>query len=140
MGKSFRAVCANETECSSWTEAIGQTTLEHLKLNNIAEEDFVKIEDCAALWNQDENTSACSCCGKPFTFVRRRHHCRNCGRIVCGDCSPHKIILPSVSLTTKQRICKSCEEGAPVENTGKTKNSQSIYIPENKPNALQNHA
>lgn len=138
-GKSFRAMCANETECCEWAETIGHTTLEYLKLNNIPERDFVAIEDCAPLWNQDENTSACCCCGKNFTMLRRRHHCRNCGRIVCGDCSPNRTILPTVSLTIKQRICKSCEEGTASEITGRKQNKKSIYIPDTGTKPLKSH-
>lgn len=45
-------------------------------------------------WQPDDELSACSICGNSFTFLNRRHHCRRCGRLVCGPCSPHRITLP----------------------------------------------
>ena len=29
----------------------------------------------------------CSCCRAAFTRMRRRHHCRRCGILICSDCS-----------------------------------------------------
>lgn len=45
-------------------------------------------------WQPDNELSACSICGNTFTFLNRRHHCRRCGRLVCGPCSPHRITIP----------------------------------------------
>ena len=35
----------------------------------------------APSWVPDEDVLHCSACKAPFTFVRRRHHCRNCGKV-----------------------------------------------------------
>lgn len=32
-------------------------------------------------WIQDNDTQQCSMCNTPFTFLNRRHHCRNCGEV-----------------------------------------------------------
>ncbi|KAK8198648.1 hypothetical protein M8818_006515 [Zalaria obscura] len=45
-------------------------------------------------WQPDDETSSCSVCDAPFTFLNRRHHCRRCGRLVCASCSPHRITIP----------------------------------------------
>jgi hypothetical protein len=39
------------------------------------------------VWQPDEAVTACFACGKGFHLIRRRHHCRSCLRVVCGDCS-----------------------------------------------------
>lgn len=44
-----------------------------------------------AEWRPD--TKACECCGVGFGLLTRRHHCRRCGRCVCGKCSPFKMHL-----------------------------------------------
>jgi len=40
-----------------------------------------------AIWIPDGKTDTCMRCGRPFGWRRRRHHCRLCGRCVCGSCS-----------------------------------------------------
>lgn len=39
---------------------------------------------------------------------RRRHHCRQCGSLVCGEHSTHQIILAHINDTRKQRVCDRC--------------------------------
>ncbi|KIV81475.1 hypothetical protein PV11_03660 [Exophiala sideris] len=45
-------------------------------------------------WQPDSEVSECPICKRPFTWMFRRHHCRKCGRVVCNDCSPHRITIP----------------------------------------------
>lgn len=39
------------------------------------------------IWQPDQEAPECGSCGRPFTFFYRRHHCRMCGKVVCGSCS-----------------------------------------------------
>lgn len=40
-------------------------------------------------WQPDESSDRCTLCTSRFAILRRhRHHCRNCGRLVCAACSP----------------------------------------------------
>ena len=41
-------------------------------------------------------------------MFNRRHHCRKCGILVCGEHSKNKEVLPNVHKTQKQRICDNC--------------------------------
>lgn len=43
-----------------------------------------------------------------FSFFRRRHHCRACGSLVCGDDSKQKLVLTHIHETNKQRVCDKC--------------------------------
>ena len=35
----------------------------------------------APVWVKDQETSMCMICSVVFTVIRRRHHCRACGRV-----------------------------------------------------------
>lgn len=55
--------------------------------------------------------SKCMHCEKTaFTILNRRHHCRNCGSVVCGNCSKNKFLIPSQS-KTPVRVCDTCFNG-----------------------------
>ena len=45
-------------------------------------------------WEPDAGVSKCPICGTTFSFWYRKHHCRKCGRVVCANCSPHRITIP----------------------------------------------
>ena len=42
---------------------------------------------CRRTWVPDEASSSCMGCHEGFTFLNRRHHCRSCGELFCGECS-----------------------------------------------------
>ncbi len=49
-------------------------------------------------WDNSSNT--CSICTKSFgRLMQRKHHCRQCGRLVCANCSQSRMVLPGVSGT-----------------------------------------
>lgn len=45
-------------------------------------------------WEPDSTVSKCPVCETDFGLFFRKHHCRKCGRVVCGMCSPHRITIP----------------------------------------------
>ncbi|QIW98463.1 hypothetical protein AMS68_003981 [Peltaster fructicola] len=45
-------------------------------------------------WQPDEDVQKCPVCQQEFTLFFRKHHCRKCGKVVCGDCSRHRITVP----------------------------------------------
>lgn len=46
----------------------------------------------APVWVPDRNAANCMICNARFTTVRRRHHCRMCGMVVCGSCSKVSLV------------------------------------------------
>ena len=47
----------------------------------------------ATIWIPDNEVSECQTCMKSFSFLVRKHHCRLCGRVVCGECSKYRMVL-----------------------------------------------
>lgn len=65
------------------------------------------IGNCAA-WVPDADSDCCTFCGKVFTVVIRRHHCRKCGGLLCGDCTEWRIEVPELRLKKPVRVCAKC--------------------------------
>jgi len=61
-------------------------------------------------WAADDDASECMLCGIPFTFIRRRHHCRRCGKCVCKICAPTDNTRPILEwgMLDPVRHCKDC--------------------------------
>ncbi|XP_076664861.1 lateral signaling target protein 2 homolog isoform X2 [Andrena cerasifolii] len=68
-------------------------------------------EECverAPAWIPDNDAPRCMACQAGFTVVRRRHHCRNCGKVFCGRCSGNNVPLPRYGHTKPVRVCNRC--------------------------------
>lgn len=63
-------------------------------------------------WQSDSEVTKCPICNTAFSFWYRKHHCRKCGRVVCSNCSPHRITIP------RQFIVHPPEERTPSGQTG----------------------
>ena len=74
-----------------------------------------------AQWQPDSEAQECPICHKEFRIWFRRHHCRLCGRVVCGNCIPtcerylstsHVVSPPSQpfqeSPLQKHKTCSEC--------------------------------
>lgn len=61
-----------------------------------------------AHWAKDETAKSCRQCAKEFNFSRRRHHCRNCGYVFCGDCSFRTQPVPQRQIKEPVRVCDDC--------------------------------
>jgi len=59
-------------------------------------------------WVPDEEANACKRCETVFTVVTRKHHCRNCGNVFCGNCSNQEIKIPKLSYKQEVRVCVEC--------------------------------
>lgn len=60
-------------------------------------------------WLPDHETDTCMACDNLFTLIKRRHHCRSCGKIFCGDCCRLKARL--LYLDNKEaRVCNNCHQ------------------------------
>lgn len=64
--------------------------------------------DRPPIWIPDIEAPQCMSCGANFTVVKRRHHCRNCGKIFCARCSPNSVPLPKFGHNKPVRVCNKC--------------------------------
>eukprot|EP00947_MAST-08B_sp_MAST-8B-sp1_P002427 g2427.t1 len=71
--------------------------------------DSERAAAAAPVWTADKEAKWCNICSKEFTFIRRRHHCRQCGRVVCDACSQCRVLLPSVDKSKPVRVCDNCK-------------------------------
>lgn len=58
-------------------------------------------------WLPDEFTQSCMLCNENFTLIKRRHHCRSCGKIFCSQCCNIKAKLLYLN-NAEERICIHC--------------------------------
>ena len=66
-----------------------------------------------APWVLNQDAPYCMQCHALFRYpVRRRHHCRRCGRVVCDECSQSRRLLPHLHASKPQRVCDRCVEAA----------------------------
>jgi hypothetical protein len=65
----------------------------------------------AAPWMSDKASKKCMRCGAKFTLLRRRHHCRLCGDLLCDKCSSRRIkSLGEEASSVEIRACDRCAE------------------------------
>ncbi|KAK7100156.1 uncharacterized protein [Littorina saxatilis] len=61
----------------------------------------------APTWVPDADATTCMQCDVRFTFTKRRHHCRACGKIFCSTCCGQKVRLTYLE-NKDGRVCISC--------------------------------
>ncbi|XP_015269444.1 PREDICTED: zinc finger FYVE domain-containing protein 16-like, partial [Gekko japonicus] len=81
---------------------------------SVASEPAKVVEQDAVLgqkqpsWVPDSEAPNCMNCQTKFTFTKRRHHCRACGKVFCGPCCNRKCKLQYMD--KEARVCISCYE------------------------------
>lgn len=79
------------------------------------------LGEVAPVWVPDSQAPICMKCEVKFTFTKRRHHCRACGKVFCAACCSLKSKL--VYMDRKEaRVCVTCHHALmnaqTWENTG----------------------
>jgi hypothetical protein len=81
----------------------------------VEEETGVEVQESMPLratvgvrWVPDNDCLQCTSCGNAFTVFRRRHHCRNCGRLFCSRCSSNEMPIPELGYDSNVRVCNLC--------------------------------
>jgi len=61
-------------------------------------------------WVDDAVSNECESCDALFSISTRRHHCRHCGSVVCGQCSRNFVAIPKFGIDKPVRVCNGCHE------------------------------
>jgi len=108
--KSFIIAAPSPAEKIGWVTAI-KTRVQELRNSGAADEDAAEEATeagAAPVWASDQSASKCQLCGTSFNMVRRRHHCRKCGRLVCSSCSLGRMKLSHIDKSKPVRVCDRC--------------------------------
>ncbi|CAL4063008.1 unnamed protein product [Meganyctiphanes norvegica] len=77
-------------------------------------------------WVPDKESPTCMDCKEKFDFLKRRHHCRRCGRVCCSNCCDNKLALPRMCFLDPVRLCDSCAKATSKENDFYEKDLKSL--------------
>lgn len=85
----------------------------------------------SSVWERDLMQSHCEGCKIEFNAVVRRHHCRYCGKIFCGDCTSRRALIPPSSIVLVPKGGKK----AHFNNNGRAGN-RTGFVPEEDPDRM----
>ena len=90
-------------------------------------------------WVPDSEAPQCMICSVRFTLVKRRHHCRACGKVLCGQCCSDRHHLQY--LEREGRVCTPCrtvlERLARAEVTGAAESGEQAVRRPNPANPME---
>uniref|UniRef100_A0A8D0CLT5 FYVE, RhoGEF and PH domain containing 2 n=1 Tax=Scleropages formosus TaxID=113540 RepID=A0A8D0CLT5_SCLFO len=96
------AIEQSEKKSESFKAAVSSPSSEEQKVEQ------QELGKRAPQWIRDSLVSMCMRCGDKFNaLIRRRHHCRACGQVVCWRCSDFKAALQYDS-DRVNRVCRDC--------------------------------
>ena len=76
-------------------------------------------------WQLDTSAASCCLCTSSFSLLRRRHHCRFCGSVVCDSCAEVRAVHPRSR--TQERMCSACDDRGSFKSVERaTINSESL--------------
>ncbi|XP_046470166.1 hepatocyte growth factor-regulated tyrosine kinase substrate isoform X2 [Neodiprion pinetum] len=88
---------------------------ENYKFPTLKESDAMFSADTAPEWADGD---VCHRCRVVFNMVQRKHHCRACGQVFCGQCSSKTSTLPKFGIEKEVRVCEACYDQVNKPTTG----------------------
>lgn len=102
------AECLNcPQECSDGGE-FSSLGAESNPASDVSWEQVDEKDSKITLWVPDHVVTHCAACGGNFWIGRRKHHCRNCGKVYCALCSNYFAPVPTQHLQEPVRLCGGC--------------------------------
>jgi hypothetical protein len=72
--------------------------------NVFMEGSLKSTKEGSAPWVPDVVCNRCMICNRDFNLMKRKHHCRNCGKCVCVNCAPAKNTKPITRMGLRQPV------------------------------------
>lgn len=102
--KSFVIEFESHEQMEEWKSEITEAS-------NFVKENFgdrTKNVLFAPIWIPDDFADACAKCHEAFTQLKRKHHCRGCGKVFCTKCLNFKTFMPDASGNSLVKVCEDC--------------------------------
>jgi len=100
--KSITLIAASSEERDSWVNDVREVA--HRAVKGASDDEH----EVAPVWTPDAAATHCMTCGHEFSVLRRRHHCRSCGKVLCAGCSESRVSMPGLYDDKAVRVCKPC--------------------------------
>ncbi|XP_071801719.1 zinc finger FYVE domain-containing protein 21-like [Asterias amurensis] len=79
-----------------------------LRMVSVEDKDTSPFQLDEPPWIPDNQCLTCAKCSSKYDIVKRRHHCRRCGKCFCGQCCSSKVPLPRMNFVDPVRLCEEC--------------------------------
>ena len=116
------------------TSIYNQLAMAGVRFPDVSTSDAVFITERPPEWKPDKDAKECTLCHAEFSFVTRKHHCRNCGQCFCSKCCSNLATLPKFGIEREVRVCESCfiqvSKSAPGQGDPKPPEGPSDLLPE----------
>jgi len=103
--KSFVVIAQSADDKELWLQKLTDSITQYINNVQTLDLNVDSSISTAPVWVPDDEVKACTCCNTKFTVINRRHHCRQCGQIVCANCSNNNRLLKGQG---KVRVCTEC--------------------------------
>jgi len=110
VGKAFQLFFTTVEEKHKWmmnlTDAIAAEMIRQSTIKRVG--DKQTDLQISPVWQPDSDHLDCSVCRVQFTLFFRRHHCRQCGNVVCATCSSNRMVINYYNKKQMERVCDIC--------------------------------
>eukprot|EP01105_Mastigella_eilhardi_P020568 TRINITY_DN4906_c0_g1_i1.p1 TRINITY_DN4906_c0_g1~~TRINITY_DN4906_c0_g1_i1.p1 ORF type:complete len:850 (-),score=198.59 TRINITY_DN4906_c0_g1_i1:130-2679(-) len=102
--KSFTVYAEDDDSTVQWYNALSAVDTATLRQGHVRETSFSPF---SPIMMQTAAAKSCRLCGKQFSVINLKHHCRNCGKVFCGACSGKRRVLHNLG-GKPRRVCDTC--------------------------------